>query len=48
MFVDVYDGYQIIAEIWKDALTHDTEIIASSGFFSAVELVSQIWLQRER
>ncbi len=35
MFVDVYDGYQIIAEIWKDALTHDTEIIASSGFYSA-------------
>ncbi|MDD4689726.1 MAG: type I restriction-modification system subunit M [Eubacteriales bacterium] len=33
-YVDVYDGYQIIAEIWKDALTHDTEIIALSDFYS--------------
>ncbi|WP_195509949.1 type I restriction-modification system subunit M [Clostridium tyrobutyricum] len=32
-YIDVYDGYQIIAEIWKDALTHDTELIASGGFY---------------
>ncbi|WBW95264.1 type I restriction-modification system subunit M [Oceanirhabdus sp. W0125-5] len=32
-YIDVYDGYQIIAEIWKDALTHDTEIIANAGFY---------------
>ncbi len=32
-YIDVYGGYQIIAEIWKDALTHDTELIASSGFY---------------
>ncbi|MBV7275720.1 type I restriction-modification system subunit M [Clostridium sp. PL3] len=32
-YIDVYDGYQIIAEIWKDALSHDTELIASSGFY---------------
>ncbi|EPY2306200.1 type I restriction-modification system subunit M [Clostridium sporogenes] len=31
--IDVYDGYQIIAEIWKYALTHDTELIASGGFY---------------
>jgi type I restriction enzyme M protein len=35
MHVDVYDGYQIVAEIWKNALTHDTEIISLSGFYSA-------------
>lgn len=34
-YVDVYDGYQIIAEIWKNSLTHDTEIIALSDFYSA-------------
>ena len=32
-YIDVYDGYQIIAEIWKDALTHDTELIANTGFY---------------
>ena len=31
--IEVYDGYQIIAEIWKNALTHDTELIAINGFY---------------
>ena len=34
-YVNVYDGYQIIAEIWKDSLTHDVELIAASGFYDA-------------
>lgn len=34
-FIDVYDGYQIVAEIWKNALTRDTEIIAKEGFYKA-------------
>lgn len=34
-YVDVYNGYQIVAEIWKDALMHDMEIIALSGFYTA-------------
>ena len=33
--IDEYDGYQIIAEIWKDKLTQDTEIIALTDFYSA-------------
>ena len=33
-FIDVYDGYQIIADIWKEALTHDIELIASSDFYT--------------
>ncbi|MFS8210840.1 type I restriction-modification system subunit M [Paenibacillus sp. S29] len=33
--INVYDGYQVVAEIWKTALTHDTEIIASSDFYTA-------------
>lgn len=33
--IDAYDGYQIVAEIWKDSLTHDTEIIALSDLYSA-------------
>ena len=34
-YIDVYDGYQIVAEIWKNALTHDIEIIALSDFYTA-------------
>jgi len=33
-YVDVYSGYQIIAEIWKQSLTHDTELIANSEFYT--------------
>lgn len=33
-FLDTYDGYQIIAELWNDSLTHDTELIAASDFYS--------------
>ena len=33
-FIDVYDGYQIIADIWKEALTHDIELIAASDFYA--------------
>ncbi|GEP64134.1 type I restriction-modification system subunit M [Clostridium beijerinckii] len=32
-YIDIYGGYQIIAEIWKEALTHDTELIANGGFY---------------
>jgi type I restriction enzyme M protein len=34
-YIDGYDGYQIVAEIWKNALTRDSEIIALSGFYTA-------------
>ncbi|MGG7153129.1 type I restriction-modification system subunit M [Clostridium neonatale] len=33
-YIDIYGGYQIIAEIWKDSLTHDAELIASGGFYN--------------
>jgi type I restriction enzyme M protein len=33
-YIDVYGGYQIIAEIWKNALTHDIELIANEGFYN--------------
>ncbi|ECQ0702816.1 type I restriction-modification system subunit M [Listeria monocytogenes] len=32
--IDVYDGYQIIAEAWKKSLTHDAELIAGGGFYT--------------
>ncbi|ABR47784.1 type I restriction-modification system, M subunit [Alkaliphilus metalliredigens QYMF] len=32
--IDVYTGYQIIAEIWKNSLIHDTELIAIEGFYN--------------
>lgn len=34
-YIDVYNGYQIVAEIWKNTLIHDTEIIALSDFYTA-------------
>ncbi|MGG1615622.1 type I restriction-modification system subunit M [Paenibacillus sp. NRS-1781] len=34
-YIDIYDGYQIVAEIWKNILTHDTEIITLSDFYTA-------------
>ena len=33
-YIDIYDGYQIIAEIWKQSLIHDTELIAASDFYT--------------
>lgn len=32
-YIDVYSGYQIIAQIWKDHLIHDIELIANEGFY---------------
>jgi len=32
--LNTYDGYQIIAEIWKDSLTRDLELIAADEFYS--------------
>ncbi|NLB76361.1 MAG: N-6 DNA methylase, partial [Crenarchaeota archaeon] len=32
--LNTYDGYQIIAEIWKDSLTRDLELIAGDEFYS--------------
>jgi type I restriction enzyme M protein len=34
-FVDIYAGYQLIAEIWKETLSHDAELIATFGFYEA-------------
>ncbi|MEG1947680.1 MAG: type I restriction-modification system subunit M [Lachnospiraceae bacterium] len=34
-YIDKYDGYQIISDIWKKALTHDIEIITKLGFYEA-------------
>lgn len=36
--LDVYSAYQIIAEIWKNALTHDTELIGIEGFYNVARL----------
>ncbi|RTR26718.1 type I restriction-modification system subunit M [Robertmurraya yapensis] len=34
-YIDVYDGYQIVAEIWKNTLIHDTEIVSLRDFYTA-------------
>lgn len=34
-FIDDYNGYQVIADIWKNSLKHDSEVIANEGFCNA-------------
>lgn len=34
-YVDTYDGYQVIADLWDDTLSNDLEIIANIDFYSA-------------
>ncbi|GEN48814.1 type I restriction-modification system subunit M [Ligilactobacillus pobuzihii] len=34
-YLDAYAGYQIIAEIWKNTLFNDTELIVGMGFYTA-------------
>lgn len=36
--VDPYEGYQIIAELWKTTLTHDLEFILEKGFYEGAKL----------
>ena len=33
-FIDSYAAYQVVAEIWKENLTKDCELIATSDFYS--------------
>ncbi len=33
-FIDEYDGYQIVADIWNESLAHDSEMIANGGFYN--------------
>lgn len=33
-YLNIYDGYQIVADIWKETLNHDVEIIADSDFYT--------------
>lgn len=37
-YLNVYDGYQAVAEIWKNYLTNDLELISSSDFYSAARM----------
>ena len=36
--VDPYEGYQIMAELWKTTLTHDLEFILEKGFYEGAKL----------
>lgn len=33
-FINHYEGYQIIADIWKNHLSHDSELISQSDFYT--------------
>ncbi len=34
-YIDIYSGYQVIADIWKNCLNHDLNIISDAGFYNA-------------
>jgi len=36
--IDTYAGYQIIAELWEEKLTEDTEKIANSDFYTVAKM----------
>jgi len=36
--IDIYAGYQIVAEIWKNALNYDIERIALTGFYETCKM----------
>ncbi|UOB20215.1 type I restriction-modification system subunit M [Macrococcus armenti] len=36
--VDTYLGYQVVAEIWKEGLSHDAELIALEGYYNAARI----------
>lgn len=33
-FIDEYNGYQVVADIWNDSLSHDSEMIANADFYT--------------
>ena len=37
-YMDVYSGYQIIADLWSSSLTRDLKFISSEGFYEAAKL----------
>ena len=37
-FIDVYDGYQTVSDLWKDTLNGDLQYIAENGFYQAARL----------
>ena len=37
MFLDVYSGYQIIADLWSSKLTRDLKFISGDGFYEAAK-----------
>lgn len=38
-FMDVYSGYQIIADLWKSSLTQDLKFICGEGFYEAARML---------
>ena len=46
-FLDIYSGYQIIADLWSDSLTHDMELIGSEGFYEAAKLLEKNMVEKK-
>lgn len=45
-FLDIYSGYQIIADLWASSLTNDLEIITGEGFYEAAKLVEKHMVEK--
>lgn len=46
--VDPYEGYQIIAELWKRTLTHDLELILEKGFYEGAKLTKPNMVKKNK
>ncbi|MGH2079601.1 type I restriction-modification system subunit M [Aerococcus urinaeequi] len=44
--LDVYDGYQIIANMWSEYLKHDTELISKSDFYTLGRTREPNWVTK--
>lgn len=47
-YMDVYSGYQIIADLWSSSLTRDLKFISSEGFYEAAKLTEVMTVKGKR
>ena len=47
-FMDVYSGYQIIADLWSSSLTIDLKFISGEGFYNAARLMEIIEIKGKK
>lgn len=45
-FIDIYDGYQKVAEIWNESLKHDMELITNGDFYEIARSRVPNWVTK--